>query len=161
MNVELREFRIEDLGTLEKWKKHGDIERFMSRYSPRSFTGTSWNSDITVWLVISVADRDVGTVWLEKNAVTDTVADLGIFLGVAEQRGQGIGREAIRQIAEKISPRWGLSSIRLRVRHDNERAIRCYEAAGFSVSTIMEKKSATGDVICAIEMTKKFKAPVT
>ncbi len=48
----------------------------------------------------------------------------------AEQRGKGLGRRALAEVAEQARRR-GLSSVYLTVNKGNERAIRAYERFGF------------------------------
>jgi [ribosomal protein S5]-alanine N-acetyltransferase len=54
---------------------------------------------------------------------------VGIF--VSELRGQGLGREITRLVANWGFQTLGLHRIELEVLTGNERAIRCYEAVGF------------------------------
>jgi RimJ/RimL family protein N-acetyltransferase len=143
---------------IETWSVRGDAKNFMSRYAPRSLNGQFWSHDLSCWRMIVVDERDVGTVWLEKQALGDLVADLGILIGVDEYRGRGVGREALRLIQEE-STEWHLTTIRLRVRESNVRAIRCYEAAGYSVTDASEKSLVDGHKIRVLEMTKTLTEP--
>lgn len=61
------------------------------------------------------------------------VAEVGIFLGDEEQRGQGYGTEALQLICEYGFKILNLNNIMLRVFEFNQPAIRCYEKAGFRV----------------------------
>lgn len=97
----------------------------MSRYSPRS-------KNAALWDVVVVGSRDVGTVWLERTPEPDTFT-LGILLGEPTLFGQGIGQKTIGLALEKIRTIPGLRVVRLHVRKDNPRAIRCYESCGFKI----------------------------
>ncbi|MGG6310406.1 GNAT family N-acetyltransferase [Paenibacillus macerans] len=61
------------------------------------------------------------------------VAEVGIFVGDDEQRGQGYGTEALQLICEYGFKILNLNNIMLRVFEFNQPAIRCYEKAGFRV----------------------------
>lgn len=61
------------------------------------------------------------------------VAEVGIFLGDEEQRGQGYGTEALQLICEYGFKILNLNNIMLRVFEFNQQAVRCYEKAGFRV----------------------------
>jgi RimJ/RimL family protein N-acetyltransferase len=159
MNVRLREFLGEDLQMIEAWSVRGDAKSFMSRFGPRSLKGQFWSHDLTYWRMIVADERDVGTVWLERQAVGDVMADLGIFLGDPGYRGRGVGREALRLIQEEIGAEWHLATIRLRVRESNVRAIRCYEAAGYRKTGASDKCLPDGQQILAIEMKKSLTEP--
>jgi diamine N-acetyltransferase len=55
----------------------------------------------------------------------DRRAELGICIAPAAQ-GQGLGKEAIALALPYLRDTWGLRKLSLRVRSDNQRAIRCY-----------------------------------
>mgnify|MGYP000615538824 CR=1 FL=1 len=58
-------------------------------------------------------------------------AELGIFLGEAERRGRGYGREAIELLLDYSFNLLNLHSIMLRVRSYNPMGIDCYRKIGF------------------------------
>jgi RimJ/RimL family protein N-acetyltransferase len=60
----------------------------------------------------------------------DCLADLGICLSPAAQ-GRGAGTEAITLALPHLREVWRTRKLNLRVRSDNERAIRCYQRLGF------------------------------
>ena len=57
-------------------------------------------------------------------------AELGICLRPQSQ-GQGLGREVLQEVQPYLRDVWALRKLSLRVRRDNDRAIRCYERVGF------------------------------
>lgn len=75
-------------------------------------------------------DRALGYVQLRGREAPDLPAQLGICLQPSSQ-GVGIGREALQLLLDHVRVSWPLRSVELRVRADNIRAIRCYEALGF------------------------------
>lgn len=88
------------------------------------------NAEQVSWYLIEYSKRIIGSVWLEMEK-GNPYAVLGIFIADAFQRGQGIGRQAIRQIIKQDACRMGAEEIRLHVRADNCRAFHCYRAVGF------------------------------
>ena len=78
-------------------------------------------------------------------------ARLGIYLHPGCY-GQGIGTEALRQFVG-LAP---VSTLRLDVRADNQRAIRCYQNAGFR--TLYYTWPAIGNPIAIIEMERQIYA---
>ena len=68
---------------------------------------------------------------MERNC-NDDFAVLGIFVVNDEFRNKGIGTEAIKQIIVKGLKHLQINKVLLRVREENERAIKCYIKAGFT-----------------------------
>lgn len=81
---------------------------------------------------IEVDGRCVGSAGLIANADGHT-ARFGITIFDASARGGGIGTEVTRLIVRHGLEALGFERISLRVLKFNERAIRCYERAGFVV----------------------------
>ena len=156
MNVSLREFSPRDLLMLDAWAASGDLKRFMSRTAPRSFADGRLSDELTSCHVIVADRRDVGCVWLERCVADESVADLGIFLAGAVDRGRGVGRRALELAQSVAAERWRLQKVRLRVRETNDRAIACYLAAGFKPVGRGEKIVA-GEQICFVEMERRLK----
>ena len=83
-------------------------------------------------LVVASRDDDRPLGWVQLTGLDDIDrrAELGIGLA-AEHRGAGLGGEALRLLLAHLRASWPLRKVGLRVRADNLRALRCYEAAGF------------------------------
>ena len=82
------------------------------------------------WYHIKSDNKYIGAIWLEKNDGED-FAVLGIFLADELYRNKGIGKTAIEQIIKTDLQHVHTNKIFLRVREENERAIRCYKSVGF------------------------------
>ena len=76
-------------------------------------------------------DRAIGYVQLVGLDDLDQCGDLGICLE-PESQGAGLGRSAIAQFMTYVCKRRPIRKFELRVRADNVKAIRCYEAVGFA-----------------------------
>jgi len=99
----------------------------------------SVESDVFLYKIMD-EDRFVGSVqlcrfdWERKEAV------VGRFLiGDEANRGQGIGKAALREVVKIGFQEFGLETLKLNVYLFNQPAIRCYESAGFRKNLIREK----------------------
>ena len=87
--------------------------------------------------------------WIGVDEETDEwypSAALDIFLGTAHQ-DRGLGSEALRVVIEWLVSERGHHRMTIDPRADNERAIRCYQKAGFSRVGVMhayERNEAGG-----------------
>jgi len=65
------------------------------------------------------------------NHISQT-AEIGLFIGDADNRGKGYGGEALRLIVDYGFNTLNLRNIMLKVHSDNEQAIACYKKVGFA-----------------------------
>ena len=82
-------------------------------------------------IVLKEGDRLIGNISLMEVDHLSRRATLGIFIGDAEQRGHGLGAEAIRLILEYGFETLNLHNIMLHVNASNAQAIACYIKVGF------------------------------
>ncbi len=101
-----------------------DLKQYQSRIYP------SENAEILRWYHIKADKKYIGAIWFEKNADEDFVV-LGVFITDELYRNKGIGKSAIEQIIKTDLQYMHTNKILLRVREENERAIRCYKSVGF------------------------------
>jgi diamine N-acetyltransferase len=82
--------------------------------------------------VIAARKDDAALGYLQLRGQDDQPhsAQLGICLQ-PESQGMGFGTEALQQLLGQLRAASALCRIELRVRADNTRALRCYEALGF------------------------------
>lgn len=109
-----------------------DLKQYQSRIYPIK------NAQYLRWYHIKVEDKYIGAIWLEK-APSDDFAVLGIFIADKEFRNKGIGTKAIDKVIKNDLPYMHTNKILLRVRAENERAIKCYKKSGFIESRRYEK----------------------
>jgi len=74
----------------------------------------------------------------------DRRAELVIAIGEAPMRGRGYGREAIELAVSHAFAALRLREVFLRVRPDNDPAIRCYVACGFRKEGVLSRASGDG-----------------
>ncbi len=101
-----------------------DLKQYQSRIYP------SESVEVLRWYHIKTDNKYIGATWLEKDA-NDDFAVLGVFIADELYRNNGIGKAAIEQIIKTDLQYMHTNKILLRVREENERAIRCYKSVGF------------------------------
>lgn len=101
-----------------------DLKQYQSRIYPIKKT------QYLRWYHIKVEDKYIGAIWLEKSS-SDDFAVLGIFISNKEFRNKGIGTKAIDKVIKNDLSYMHTNKILLRVRTENERAIKCYKKVGF------------------------------
>lgn len=122
-----------------------DLKQYQSRIHPLD------NTEVLRWYHIKTENKYIGAIWLEKNADED-FSVLGIFITDELYRNKGIGKTAIKQIIKNDFQHMHTNKILLRVREENERAIKCYKSVGFKESRKYRK-----DNLNVIEMIYKEK----
>jgi len=109
-----------------------DLKQYQSRIYPIKET------QYLRWYHIKTDDKYIGAIWLEK-APSDDFAVLGLFIADEEFRNKGIGTKSIDKVIKKDLPYMHTNKILLRVRAENERAVKCYNKVGFTETRRYEK----------------------
>lgn len=109
-----------------------DLKQYQSRIYPYE------NAEVLRWYHIKTDEKYIGAIWLEKNSDED-FAVLGIFIADKLYRNKGIGKAVIKQIIKTDLQHMHTNKILLRVREENERAIRCYKSVGFKENRRYQK----------------------
>ena len=109
-----------------------DLKQYQSRIYPIK------DAQHLRWYHIKADDKYIGAIWLEKTS-TDDFAVLGIFITDKDYRNKSIGAKAISKVIKNDLPHMHTNKILLRVRAENERAIKCYNKVGFIESRRYEK----------------------
>ena len=123
---ELEQVCNENLSHYNEYEKafETDLKQYQSRIYP------SENAENLRWYHIKACGKYIGAIWLEKNTGED-FAVLGIFIADELYRSKDIGKAAIEQIIKTDLQHLHTNKILLRVRAENERAIKCYKSVGF------------------------------
>ncbi|MCL2105878.1 MAG: GNAT family N-acetyltransferase [Oscillospiraceae bacterium] len=82
-------------------------------------------------IILKEGDRLLGNISLMNFHHTNRTAEMGVFLGEADDRSLGYGEEAIRLVLAYGFKTLNLHNIMLHVNADNARAIACYKKCGF------------------------------
>lgn len=131
---------------IDEWLSACDLGEFMNGWKPRSVREGNWHPELCRWEFIEVGNHRVGTVWLERRAIGDPSADLGILIAEHRDRGKGIGTETIRRVEADANQMWGTTMIRLRVRILNTKAIACYERLGFVATKTTTRTNGDSEI---------------
>lgn len=136
MELSLRKFEKNDLTQLDSWSSAVCAGRYMQKVTPLNYEKPedlkTWGTDY-VWYAILIDNQAVGGVWVDRRRPGDSIGILGIILGRPDVLGRGIGRRAIGIAVDRAVDVLGITSVRLTVRQSNERAVRAYRSAGFTV----------------------------
>ncbi len=127
--VRLRPLRPGDLAEVFCWDNDPElVELFGGRPSELALQTSGFS------LAIETGGRLAGLVGLTGETWAMRSAELRILIGPPEQRGRGLGREALSAFLTYIDEATSLDFVYLRVFRHNRRAIRCYEGCGFRSS---------------------------
>lgn len=135
----LRHWRDADLPLLQQWRNDVPLQaqllaraRGSDEAAVRRWLAERAAPPRSLLFVIADADADVAIGYLQVVDIDaeDRRGELGICLGPQDQ-GRGRGTAALQVAMELLRREHGLRKINLRVRSDNERALRCYERLGF------------------------------
>ena len=152
MEILLKKINDSNIRKIEQWTKDIEADKYMSRFYPKVFDGKIEDAGLYLWFIIAAGEYDVGTIWVERDTIDTKEATIGIFIGAKDKLGQGIGRIAIGKIIELSVKKWKLKVIKLNVRKDNQRAIKCYESCNFVIVGEGTKLDYNGKSIEFFEM---------
>ena len=139
-NIYLSPVSIEDVENYTKWMNDFETTDYIGRSSElytieneRKFLEncSEKKDDIILGIIKLDNDQLIGNCGLHKIDSVNRTATLGIFIGEKEERSKGYGAEAIKLLLDYGFNYLNLHEIQLDVMSFNERAIRCYEKAGF------------------------------
>lgn len=160
--VSLREFRQEDISGIRSWATDRDTTKFLGggylrlqtwEQSERYLSSLLEGDAGGVNLVIADKDtlRYLGQCSLMMIDYTARHAELAAVM-CPKQQNQGLGAEGILLMLSYAFEQMNLNRIHLKVRADNERAVRCYEKCGFVQEGVLRAHSYGDgkyhDVIC-------------
>ncbi len=141
-NVMLRPYRREDQEHILSWVNDWNSTRYLTHLFDLPYTEEHARTFIDRMLAgdshtaaFVIADIRTGGYLgqIDLNGIDnrDRKAVLGISIAAEENRGRGVGREAIGLLCRYGFMTLGLNRIELTAHADNERALRCYRACGF------------------------------
>ena len=133
--LRLRSAEAADIAALAAIRAEPAVREWWGEPSPGDFDPP----DDGALLVIEVDGAVAGSIQYEEVADPQyRSAAIDIFLGAA-WRGRGLGREAVGVLARHLFETRGHHRLTLDPAVANERAIRCYEAAGFARVGVMRQ----------------------
>jgi RimJ/RimL family protein N-acetyltransferase len=140
--IYLRDYRMDDVETVHRWRTLDDIVWWTAAYvwpesleQARAFvTAQVANTDPAnrkFAICLRDGDRYVGHIGYEHLDLRRRNTELGIVIGEPEKLSAGIGTEAIKLFLKVCFDELGLHRVGLRVLRSNPRGVRCYEKCGF------------------------------
>ncbi len=139
-HIYLSPIRVEDVEKYTEWMNDFETTDYTGR-SSQIYTVENerkWlegsiedKSNQIFGIVVLENDKLIGNCGIHKIDSKNRNATLGIFIGDKEERNKGYGTETIKLLLDYGFNYLNLHEIQLDVMSFNERAIRCYEKAGF------------------------------
>ena len=140
IRVCLQVIETSDLEKIYTWKNDFELSNLIMSH-PLPFS----NHQIHEWFERNQDDRNqvlFGIYFVENHQIVGIIrlmfidwissnAELGIYIGDAEMRNKGIGKEAIQLILKYAFKQLNLSRIYLRVLESSNSTIRLYQGLGF------------------------------
>lgn len=160
MDIELIQFTNEYLKFLEKWESTNELNPFLSHTRPKYLREPDPTLERhALFFLMQFNKQIIGAAWLED--ITESDGKLGIYIAEKEYRGQGIGSEVVRTLADTAFKELKLQRIYLNVRETNVQAIKCYEKCGFKITEAYPKSHfADSSYQGAYQMTLFHELPV-
>lgn len=137
--IYLRLMEEADTDLIIAWRNREDVRRNFIYREPFTRQGhENWVNTmirpgraVQIIIVDSADDTPLGSVYIRDIDRGNLKAEYGIFIGVPQARGRGIGTAAARLMLRYCFEEEGLHRIYLRALAGNRQAIRSYEKAGF------------------------------
>ena len=161
--VMLREYQAEDIGAIRGWVNDEAVTRYLStRYWPpqtlvdsQEFLSHMLQSSHNAYNFV-IADRAdghyIGQLDIFRVDWRLRCGEIGMVIGGAQDRGRGIGREALELLKRFAFLTLGLERLEMDVHMDNLPARRCYEKAGFRLEGVKRHAFYTEGRFCDVGM---------
>ncbi len=159
--VMLREYKAEDLADIRKWVNDAMSTRYLStRFWPaqtmvdtEEFLQRMLQSSHNAYNFV-IADlndeRYIGQLDMFRIDWRLRCGELGMVIGNADDRGQGLGQEALELMKRFAFLTLGLERLELEVHMDNAAAKRCYQKAGFFMEGVKRHAFYTDGRFCDV-----------
>ena len=161
-NIMLREYQAEDISAIRAWVNDESTTRYLStRYWPpqtmvdtQEFLSRMLQSSHNAYNFV-IADLEgnyIGQLDLFRLDWRLRLGELGMVIARREDRGQGIGQEALGLLQRFAFRTLGLERLELEVHMDNAAALACYRRAGFTLEGVKRHAFFTDGHFCDIGM---------
>jgi len=139
----LRALELDDLDRLHQWHNDPDLYntligtfRCISRDAEEEWLRKRQSfspNEINLAICLVSDSQHIGNIYLRNIDWISRHAELHVFIGDKQNRSQGFGQEAVRQIIIYAFNELGLHRLHLLVLAENLPAIHIYEKCGFHV----------------------------
>ncbi len=145
--VMLREYRSEDFEPMRQWVNDENVTRYLATrfWAPQTTVDTQEFLSRMMqsshngynFVIANAADGSyIGQLDLFRVDWRLRLGEIGMVIARDEDRGRGLGTEALGLLTRFAFQTLGLERIELEVHMENKPAIRCYEKAGFVLEGI-------------------------
>ncbi|MBR3875098.1 MAG: GNAT family N-acetyltransferase [Clostridia bacterium] len=160
--IMLREYRAEDIHAIRSWVNDAQTTRYLStRFWPpqtevdsQEFLSRMLQSSHNAYNFV-IADLEgnyIGQLDLFRLDWRLRLGELGMVIARREDRGQGIGQEALGLLQRFAFRTLGLERLELEVHMDNAAALACYRRAGFTLEGVKRHAFFTDGHFCDVGM---------
>ena len=159
--IQLREYQADDLESIRQWVNDESTTCFLSTayWPPQTMVDTEeflqrmLQSSHNAFNFV-IADRESGRYLGQLDMFTVDwrlrCGKLGMVIAGAENRGRGLGTEALLLLEKHVFLALGLERLELEVRMDNAAARRCYERAGFQLEGVKRHAFIANGAFCDV-----------
>ena len=151
--VYLRAAERSDVPTFVRWFNDAEVLRNLEMAVPMSLAAEeSWfdrmlaaqgTTDVHLVICLRSDGRPIGTVGLHDIDRANGTAQFGIAIGERSEWGKGYGTDATRAICDFGFGELRLERIGLHVYAGNDRGMRAYEKAGFTLEATLRRAHFT------------------
>lgn len=145
--VMLREYQSEDFASIRAWVNDAQVTRYLSTrfWAPQTTVDTqeflsrmmqSSHNAFNYVIADAKDGRYIGQLDMFRVDWRLRQGEIGMVIAGQEDRGRGLGTEALELLAEFAFTALGLERIELEVHMDNAAALRCYQKAGFTLEGV-------------------------
>ena len=151
--IKLRPIKIDDADTCLRWVSDPAVHAFLGLLEPARTLEQerSWISSILIdkehqrsFVIETEKGHPIGTCGLRAIDREQGTALFGIMIGEKRLWDRGYGTAATMALLEHAFEELDLEEVRLSCHRENRRAIRCYEKAGFRLSTHVPERLQFG-----------------
>ena len=159
--IQLREYQADDLESIRQWVNDESTTCFLSTayWPPQTMVDTEeflqrmLQSSHNAFNFV-IADRESGRYLGQLDMFTVDwrlrCGKLGMVIAGAENRGRGLGTEALLLLEKHVFLTLGLERLELDLRMDNAAARRCYERAGFQLEGVKRHAFFANGAFCDV-----------
>jgi RimJ/RimL family protein N-acetyltransferase len=136
--IVLRAIEREDLPNYVRWFNDERVLAYFGRYVPMSMVQEEkWYESMlddpsVVNFAVELEQEHIGGAGFCGLDGKNRSAEVGLFVGLPELWGQGLGRDILQTLIAFGFDQLNLNRISLRVFADNKRAVHLYEKVGFN-----------------------------
>jgi aminoglycoside 6'-N-acetyltransferase len=145
LRLVLRPLQPDDVAALAEIAAEPGVARWWGEVPESDLRAKASSQDRATALAIELEGVVVGMIQYHEEPDPDyRHAGVDLFLSAAAQ-GRGLGREAIGLVTAYLFEQRGHHRLTIDPAADNERAIRCYAAAGFRTVGVMRRYERGAD----------------